>query len=103
MIDVLPGIVSKVLNVVTGVFVDNAQKAAENDVDQVVLEEAETQQKHILQVTDVFRQGVAAYYVAYYFTLSICLCKQDSQPTCLNEQALLAMTAASPFSVDDSG
>jgi len=47
-------IVFAVLNVVTGVFVDNAQRAAASDIDHVVLEHTEIQQKHISQVVEVF-------------------------------------------------
>lgn len=48
-----------VLNVVTGVFVGNAQKAQETDTDHQILEEINERSKHMTQVQQVFEAADA--------------------------------------------
>eukprot|EP00746_Dinoflagellata_sp_MGD_P136315 gnl/MRDRNA2_/MRDRNA2_70263_c0_seq1.p1 gnl/MRDRNA2_/MRDRNA2_70263_c0~~gnl/MRDRNA2_/MRDRNA2_70263_c0_seq1.p1 ORF type:complete len:615 (+),score=115.77 gnl/MRDRNA2_/MRDRNA2_70263_c0_seq1:81-1925(+) len=50
-------VVFAVLNVVTGVFVDNARKASEKDTVHAMLEETNDRQKHIQDVVDIFKEA----------------------------------------------
>lgn len=46
-----------VLNVITGVFVDNAIKASQQDADTIILEQTESRKKHIEDVKSVFNKA----------------------------------------------
>lgn len=46
-----------VLNVVTGVFVDNAIKANQQDADVVIMEQTDARRKHVEQVKSVFKRA----------------------------------------------
>lgn len=46
-----------VLNVITGVFVDNAIKANRDDADMVIIEQTEARKKHIAEVKSIFMKA----------------------------------------------
>jgi hypothetical protein len=46
-----------VLNVVTGVFVDNALKANSHDADMIIMEQTEARKKHIDEVKSIFKKA----------------------------------------------